>query len=134
MHCAGASWRTPRSGSVRSVADEDWRVTVTLHDQAHAQRAVESVREQEEADDARGRLGYRVAVSADGLSVFLYAGTEDAARGAGRVVRDVLAQQQLSADFALGRWHPLKEEWQDPDTPTPATAGPRHAEHQQPAN
>jgi hypothetical protein len=109
-------------------------VTVTLHDQAHAQRAVESVREQEEADDARGRLGYRVAVSADGLSVFLYAGTEDAARGAGRVVRDVLAQQQLSADFALGRWHPLKEEWQDPDTPTPATAGPRHAEHQQPAN
>ena len=133
MHCAGASWRTPPSDSVRTVTGDDWRVTVTLHDQAHAQRALESVREQEEADDARGRLGYRVAVSEDGLSVFLYAGTEDAARGAGWVVRDVLAQQQLSADSALSRWHPLKEEWQDPDTPTPATAGTRHAEHQQPA-
>jgi hypothetical protein len=133
MHCAGASWRTPRSDSVRAVADDDWRVTVTLHDQAHAQRAMESVREQEEADDAQGRLSYHVAVSADGLSVFLYAGTEDAARTAGRVMRDVLARQQLSADFALSRWYPLREEWQDPDTPTPTAAGLRHGEHQQPA-
>ena len=45
MRCAAASWRTPRSGSVRQVADGGWRVTVTLHDAAHAQRAVQSVRE-----------------------------------------------------------------------------------------
>jgi hypothetical protein len=134
MHCAGASWRTPPSDSVRTVPGDDWRVTVTLHDQAHAQRAMESVREQEEADDADGRPGYRVAVSADGRGVFLYAGTEDAAREAGQAVRDVLARQQLSADFALDRWHPLKEEWQAADTPALATAGPPQAEHQQPAS
>lgn len=115
---------------MRAVAGDDWRVTVTLHDAAHVQRAIQSVREREEADDVLGRLSYRVALAADGSSVLLYAGTEDAAREAGRVVRDLLAQQQLSADFAVDRWHPLTEQWQDADTAMPATAGPRHAEHQ----
>jgi hypothetical protein len=119
---------------VRQVADGDWRVTVTLHDAAHAQRAVQSVREHEVADDAAARLGRRIAVSADGARVFLYAGTENAAREAGRVVREVLAQQQLSADFALHRWHPLREKWQDASTPAQSTAGLRPAQPGRPAD
>jgi len=112
------------------VADDDWRVTVTLHDEAHVGRALQSLREHEVEDDVRRRLGRRVAVSADGPRVFLYAGTEDAAREADRVVRQVLAERGLSADFALDRWHPAEEEWQAAEVPLPQSDEQRAAEHQ----
>lgn len=112
------------------MADEDWRVTVTLHDENNVQQAVQSVREHEVEQDVRSRLGDRVAVSADGPSIFLYAATENAAREADRVVRDVLAKRELTADFALDRWHPIEQEWEDVSTPMPETESQRQAEHQ----
>jgi hypothetical protein len=112
------------------VADDDWRVTVTLHDEAHVGRALQSLREHEVEDDVRRRLGHRVAVSADGPRVFVYAGTQDAAREADQVVRQVMAQRGLGADFALDRWHPAEEEWQDADVPVPQTDEQRQAEHE----
>jgi hypothetical protein len=111
------------------VAD-DWRVTVTFRDDADVQQAVRSVREHEVEDDVRSRLGHRIVMSVDGSTAFLYAGTEDTAREADRVVREVLAQHQLSAEFALDRWHPLEEEWEDVSVPMPDTAEQRAAEHQ----
>jgi hypothetical protein len=110
------------------VAD-DWRVTVTFRDEADVQQAVQSVREHEVEDDVRSRLGHRVAMSVDGPIVFLYVGTEDTAREADRVVHEVLAQHQLSAEFTLDRWHPLEEEWEDVSVPMPDTAEQRAAEH-----
>ncbi len=112
------------------MADDDWRVTVTLHDEAHVGRALQSLREHEVEDDVRRRLGLHVAVSADGPRIFLYAGTEDGAREADQVVRQVMAQRGLGADFALDRWHPVEEEWQDADVPMPQTDQQRQAEHQ----
>lgn len=109
---------------------DDWRVTVTFSDAAHVEKAVLSVREHEVEDDVRHRLGQRVVVSADGPNVYLYAGTEDAAREAERVVREVLATHQLSAGFALDRWHPLEEEWVDASVPLPETADQLEAEHE----
>jgi hypothetical protein len=111
-----------------AVAD-DWRVTVSFRTQADAERAVQSFREHELQEDARRQLGQRVALSADGPTVFLYAGTEDAAREADRVVREVLAREQLSAALTLDRWHPLEEEWEDAGVPMPDTAERRAAEH-----
>jgi hypothetical protein len=110
------------------VAD-DWRVTVTFRDEADVERAVQSVREQEVEDDARRRLGHRVAMSVDGPTFFLYAGTEDGARETDRVVREVLAQHRLSAVFTLDRWHPLEDEWEDLSVPMPDTAEQRAVEH-----
>jgi len=111
------------------VAD-DWRLTVTFRDEADVQQAVRSVREHEVEDDVRSRLGHRIVMSVDGPTAFLYAGTEDTAREADRVVREVLAQHQLSAEFTLDRWHPLEEEWEDVSVPMPDTAEQRAAEHQ----
>lgn len=112
------------------MADDDWRVTVTLHDEAHVGRALQSLREHEVEDDVRRRLGRHVAVSADGPRIFLYAGTEDGAREADQIVRQVMAQRGLGADFALDRWHPVEEEWQDADVPMPQTDQQRQAEQQ----
>jgi hypothetical protein len=94
-------------------------VTVTFSDAAHVEKAVRSVREPEEEDDVRSRLGHRVAVSADDPNVFLSAAPEDAAREADRAMRQVLAKHQLTAEFALDRWHPLEEDWVDASVPLP---------------
>ncbi len=110
------------------MADDDWRVTVTLPDEADVKQAVRSVREAEE--DSSRRLGHRIAVSEDGRTIFLYAGTEDAAREAERVVREVLAERQLTASFALDRWHPIEQEWEDASVPLPQTAEEQQAEHE----
>ena len=107
----------------------DWRVTVTLHDPEHAGRALESLHEHEVEDDARRRLGHRVAVSAEGTQIFLYAGTENAAREADQVARELTTQHGLSADFALDRWHPVEEEWEDAGVAMPQTDEEREAEH-----
>jgi len=111
------------------VAD-DWRVTVTLHEESQAGRALRSLHEHEAEDDLRRRLAHRVAVSADGPRIFLYAGTENAAREADRVVREVLAAHDLNADSALHRWHPIEEEWESADAAMPQTAEQRQEEHQ----
>jgi hypothetical protein len=108
----------------------DWRVTVTLHDPAHVGRALESLHEHEVEDDVRRRLGHRVAVSVDGSRIFLYAGTENAAREAEQVARELTQQHGLSADFALDRWHPIEEEWEDAAVAMPQTDEQRAAEHQ----
>lgn len=66
------------------------------------------------------RLGWNIALSHAGPYVFLYADTEAGARQAEGVVRDVLAQQGLvAAGFALDRWQPAEQEWQDASAPLP---------------
>ncbi len=108
----------------------DWRVTVTLQDAAHAGRVVESMREHEVEEDARRRLGGRVAVSVDGPRIFLYAGSENAAREADQVARQLAGQHDLPAEFALDRWHPIEEEWESADVALPRTGEERAAEHE----
>jgi hypothetical protein len=108
----------------------DWRITVTLHDESHVDRAMRAVREYEAEDEARRRLGRRVAVSAEGNRIFLYAGTENAAREADGVLRQLMGQHGLPADFALDRWHPVEEEWESADVAMPQTDEERRAEHE----
>jgi hypothetical protein len=103
---------------------------VTLPDERAVQRALQAVREHQVEDDVRHRLGNRVAVSADGNHIFLYAATENAAREADRVTRDALAKRELTAEFALDRWHPIEQEWEDAGAPMPETAEQRGAEHE----
>ncbi len=47
----------PRKGRVAAVADNEWRVTVTLDDQAHSGRALQSLRQQRlEEEETRESL------------------------------------------------------------------------------
>ena len=108
----------------------DWRVTISLADEAHAEQARRSFSEREVEDDVRLRLGRNIAVGAGGSRIYLYAGTENAAREAEKVARDVLAEHGIEAEFALHRWHPIEEEWESPDVTMPRTEAERQAEHQ----
>ena len=81
-----------------------------------------------------GSDDWRVTITVSGETgagqVFLYAGTEAAARDAGRVACDVLAGLGMAAGSAVHRWHPLEEQWEDPGVPMPQTKAEREAEHQ----
>lgn len=81
-------------------------------------------------EDVRRQLGRTIIVGAGDSQIFLYAGTEIAAREAERVARDVLAQHDIQAEFALHRWHPIEEQWESPDVAMPQTDAERQAEHQ----
>jgi len=108
----------------------DWRVTISLPDPAQVQRVQQLFSAHEVENDNRRRFGSNIAVGAGDSQIFLYAGTEVAAREAERVAREVLAQQGIEADFALHRWHPIEEEWEDPEVALPRTEAELQAEHQ----
>lgn len=91
--CVGDAAREQRH-RVNAVAD-DWRVAVTFTDATSARTVVQAVRRRQVGDEVHGRLEDSVVVSADGPHLFVYAATEDAARAADSVVREVVAQRQL---------------------------------------
>jgi hypothetical protein len=109
---------------------DDWRVTISFPDLAQAERAKMLFPPHKVAHDASRRLGFSIAVGAGGSQVFLYAGTDVAAREAEKVARDVLARHHLHAEFAISRWHPLEERWEEPDVAMPRSEAERQAEHQ----
>jgi hypothetical protein len=114
----------------RVMDHDDWRVTISFADRVQAGRAKLMFPQHKVVEDARRQLGYRVAVGAGGSQVFLYAGTEVAAREAERVAREVLAGHNFRAEFAIHRWHPLEEHWEDPGVAMPRTEAERQTEHQ----
>ena len=112
-----------------AVADE-WRVELNLDDERHGLTLGERLRALHLDDEARARLGDRVIVTRDGARMFLYAGTEDQAREAERVARELVAAEGLSAEISLTRWHPDEEAWKDASVPLPQAEEERAAEQQ----
>jgi hypothetical protein len=113
------------------VADnDDWRVTITIGDPAHLQQAHHAFSIRTVEADVRARLGGHVALGANEAQIFLYAGSAIAAREAERLARQVLADDDIPANFALHRWHPIEEEWEAPDMALPGTGEEEQAEHQ----
>ena len=108
----------------------DWRVTISLADPSLLERAQQSFSGHEVDQDVRRQLGRSIAVGAGDSQIFLYTGTELAARDAERVAREVLARQGIRAELTLHRWHPIEEEWETPDVAMPRTDAERQAEHE----
>ena len=110
------------------MSEDEWRVQVDLDDEQHGYDLGERLRSRDLDEEARKRLRGRVFVSRDGSRLFLYAVAEADAREAERVVRDLLAAENLTAEVALTRWHPVEEIWKDASVPLPRTAHEVEAE------
>ena len=113
------------------MASDEWRVEVQLDELSHEHPLGERLRSLDLDDDVRQRLGDRVIVTRDGPRMFVYAQSDEAAREAERVVREVVAEDELTADVRVRRWNPVDRFWQDPDEPltsTPETSPPDPAE------
>lgn len=104
------------------MSGEDWRVEVELDDEQHGYSLRERLRSLALDDDVRKRLGGRVIVSRDGSRLFLYAATEEQSREAERVVRELVAADELTAEFSTTRWHPVEQAWEDAAVQLPVTS------------
>jgi hypothetical protein len=111
------------AAGVADTDDNDWRVTVRLHQGGQVSKAAEHLSAHQVEDEVRRKLGGKVMVGADGGSeLFLYTAAYDAAVAAQQSVADALSGHGLSATFTIERWHPIEEEWEPADAAMPTTA------------
>lgn len=102
--------------------NEDWRVEITLEDEQHEYDLGERLRSYDLDDEARERLGTRIYVSRNGPQLFLYAGSEEQARAAEGVLKELITAEGLTAEYrGVTRWHPVEQEWKDASVPLPGT-------------
>jgi hypothetical protein len=99
------------------MANDEWRVEVQLDDPEHGFPLSERLRALDLDDEVEERLGDRVIVTRDGPRLFVYTQSDESAREAERIVSDVLAADELTADVRVRRWNPVDRFWQDPDEP-----------------
>jgi hypothetical protein len=110
--------------------DDEFQIEVDLDDEAHGYPFRERLRARDIDDDARKRLGRDIMVTRDGSRIVLYAGTEEQAREAERVMRALVEEDGLTADIEVTRWHPVEEAWKDASLPLPATVEDEEAEYE----
>jgi hypothetical protein len=108
----------------------EWRVEVELDDPDHGYTLGERLRSLGVDDEARELLGERAVVTRDGSRLFVYVAGETAAREAERVVRELLAQDQLTGSVKLTRYHPVEGAWRDATEPLPQSATEVQAEYE----
>ena len=109
---------------------DDGRVEVDRDDPEHGYTVDERLRSLDLVPETEDRLGSRVIVTRDGPKVFLYTGSEQQAREAEGVVRQILSAEELSGTARLTRWHPVEEAWKDASEPLPQTEDEREAEYE----
>jgi len=110
------------------VTNDEWRVEVDLDDEEHGFTFSERIRAVDLDEEARKSLGGSVTVTRDGPHMFLYATSEEAAREAERVARELLEAEDVSGTVRVTRWHPDAEEWLDASVPLPQTDEQHEAE------
>jgi hypothetical protein len=113
------------------MAEDEFRVEVELGDEAHRLSLGERLRSLHLDDEARERLGGQVTVTRDGPHLFIYTSTRTAAAQAEQVVRELIAEDELSGTVRVTRWHPEASEWRSADEPLPETEEERAAERAQ---
>jgi nucleotide-binding universal stress UspA family protein len=110
--------------------NDDWRLQVDPRDPSHAQALSERLQARELEHDLSNAFHDRVIVSRDGDQVFLYAGTREQAESARELLLSLAQQHGWELDIELKRWHPIAEDWEDPDKPLPVDDGAEEAEHE----
>jgi hypothetical protein len=110
---------------------DDWRLRVDLgkpDDALELKGYLEAAELEHELADT---FGERLVVSYDNAEVFCYAGSRQQAERAERLIRARARERGWQIETELTRWHPVAEEWQDPDKPLPASSAQREAEHEE---
>ena len=100
--------------------NDDWRLRVDVREDGIARELTGRL----ERSDLTHALGTafdeRVIVSRDGSEVFCYAATREQAEATRGTIDKLAAEHGWEVEFALHRWHPAAERWEDPDRPLPA--------------
>jgi hypothetical protein len=97
------------------MAADEFRLEIDLHEALHG--LGDRLRALDLDDDVEERLGDRVIVTRDGERMYVYTESRESLAEAERVVREVLAEDRLSAEMRRRRWNPSERFWQDADEP-----------------
>ena len=106
------------------MTNDDWRLQVDFEEQRHLAHMVDRLEAADLEHDLSTEYGDRVVVSRDGDTVFLYAGSRERSEQARTLIEQLARKHEWRLTTDLKRWHPVAEEWEDPDKalPTGATA------------
>jgi hypothetical protein len=110
--------------------NDDWRLQVEFHDAGLAHRLPEMLEAGELQHDLSDALHDRVVVTRDEAKVFLYAGSREQAERARDLLLALAERHGWKVDVDFKHWHPVAEEWEDPDEPLPSGEGAQKAEHE----
>jgi hypothetical protein len=115
------------------MANDDFRLKVTLGSKDEADELAKRLQQGDLEHRLDTAAGEHVIVSLDGddHEVFLYSGTLDQAHAASDAVKELASSAGLTAQFELRRWHPVAEEWEDPDRPLPTDEASKHEEEEE---
>jgi hypothetical protein len=109
--------------------NDDWRVNVTCPTGELAERLGKALGSGAVSHGLRDEAAERVIVSVDGTQLFIYAGTRAQAEQAAGAVASLAQADGAQVTTKLCRWHPVSEEWVDPDLPLPDSQAQVAAEH-----
>ncbi len=110
--------------------DDDWRLQIDLDDDGVAGNLADHMRSAELEHDLSVDIGRRVIVSHEGERIFLYAGDREQLDHAQELIQKYADGKGWKAKLELRHWHPVAEDWEDPDLPEPTTADEKAAERE----
>jgi hypothetical protein len=95
---------------------DEFRLRVQVHAPGDLLAALGAVELDEQAHRELGRL----VVTHEQDHVFLYADSQAVAEHARTIVARAMADRGIDGQFALSRWHPIEERWEDVSVPLPS--------------
>lgn len=98
---------------------DDWRLQIDVHEASRARMLTDRLDARQLRHDLSEAFHDRVIVTQDGGRVFLYAGTREQAQKAGDAVETEAREHGWVVDVDLRHWHPIAEEWEDPEKALP---------------
>jgi hypothetical protein len=111
--------------------DDDFRLQIDLDDDGAAGSVADHMRSAELEHELATEHDKRVIVSHEGATIYLYAGDREQLDRAREAIQKHLDEKGWKAEFDLRHWHPVAEDWEDPDVAEPATDAEKHAEREQ---
>jgi hypothetical protein len=111
--------------------NDEWRLQIDIQDEAQVESLTDQLRAAELEHELDQAFHDRLIVSRDGGRLFVYAGTRQQAEKAGELIAGLAGRNDWTAEAELRHWHPVAEEWEDPDLPLPADDAARVAEHEE---
>lgn len=100
---------------------DDWRLRVVLTDEGQARELAERLAGFASDHDLSDAFHDRIVVSRDDAEVFCYADTREQAEAAQRAISSLASDHGWQLTTELRHWHPVAEEWEDPDQALPST-------------
>ena len=108
---------------------DDWRLRIDVHEPNRARRLLDRLDASELEHELSSSFPDRVIISRENSTLYCYTGARAQAEHAEELARRLAAENDWQVDFALHRWHPTAERWEDPDVPLPTSDSERAAEH-----